>query len=70
MARFSALDPRLDPYREADNHERVRRLTVARRRLTGSDRDPGLSIIVLNKDRPDLLERCLAGLGLETGLSL
>ncbi len=55
MARFSALDPRLDPYREADNHERVRRLTVARRRLPGSHRDPGLSIIVLNKDRPDLL---------------
>ena len=55
MARFSALDPRLDPYGEADNRERVRRLTVARRRPARSTSSPGLSIIVLNKDRPDLL---------------
>lgn len=56
MARFGDLDPRLDPYGEADNVERARRLTVARRRpAQRSHVVAGLSMIVLNKDRPDLL---------------
>ena len=55
MARFSALDTRLDPYLEADNIERVRRLVIGRRRLRHEAAAIDLSIIVLNKDRPDLL---------------
>ena len=56
MARFADLVPQLDPYREANNLERVRRLKMGRRSVSQEAiPSPGLSIIVLNKNRPDLL---------------
>ena len=56
MARFAELVPQLDPYREANNLERVRRLKMGRRSVSQEAiPSSGLSIIVLNKNRPDLL---------------
>jgi hypothetical protein len=56
MGRFSGVIPQLDPYREANNLERVRRVVAGRSEIAQvGEVTEGLSIIVLNKDRPDLL---------------
>jgi len=56
VGRFLGVIQQLDPYREANNLERVRRLVAGRRELNlAGEMIDGLSIIVLNKDRPDLL---------------
>jgi GT2 family glycosyltransferase len=58
MARFGELLPALDPYRIESNAERVPEVRRQRRSdLARDDRRPGLSVIVLNKDRADLLNR-------------
>ena len=61
MARFTGLIPTLDPYRGTFNAERARRISMPRRTITPPDVVAGLSIIVLHKDRPELLERLWRG---------
>ena len=62
MARFDELTELLDPYRTESNADRVLQFRAARRRdLVNDDRRPGLSVIVLNKDRADLLEQLWLG---------
>jgi Glycosyltransferase like family 2 len=61
VARLDALVPQLDPYRVATNEERVAAVRRPRRDLRGVDRRPGLSVIVLNRDRADLVEQLWDG---------
>ncbi|CAB4606746.1 unannotated protein [freshwater metagenome] len=61
MAQFSGLIPKLDPYARSFNAERAARVTMARRKLEPKGAAPGLSILVLHKDRPELLARLWLG---------
>lgn len=61
MAQFTGLIPNLDPYGGTFNAERARRVSMPRRRLSSSAGGDGLSIIVLHKERPELLERLWLG---------
>lgn len=61
MAQFSGLIPKLDPYARSFNAERAARVTMERRRLASKDAADGLSILVLHKDRPELLSRLWTG---------
>ena len=61
MAQFSGLIPELDPYARSFNAERAARVTMARRQLQPKGAAPGLSILVLHKDRPELLARLWLG---------
>ena len=61
MAQFSGLIPELDPYARSFNAERAARVTMARRQLQPKSSAPGLSILVLHKDRPELLARLWLG---------
>jgi GT2 family glycosyltransferase len=61
MAQFSGLIPELDPYARSFNAERAARVTMARRQLALKGAAPGLSILVLHKDRPELLARLWLG---------
>jgi hypothetical protein len=55
MARFDGLLPALDPYGLESNELRVEAIRASEQAASIGDRTPGLSVIVLNKDRPDLL---------------
>jgi GT2 family glycosyltransferase len=61
MAKFSGLIPELDPYARSFNAERAARVTMARRKFEPRSTNPGLSLLVLHKDRPDLLARLWHG---------
>jgi GT2 family glycosyltransferase len=61
MAQFAGLIPKLDPYARSFNAERAARVTMARRQLVAKSAKPGLSILVLHKDRPELLARLWLG---------
>jgi hypothetical protein len=61
MAQFSGLIPELDPYARSFNAERAARVTMTRRQLVAKSSNPGLSLLVLHKDRPDLLARLWSG---------
>jgi hypothetical protein len=61
MAQFSGLIPKLDPYVGSFNAERAARVTMARRKFEPRSANPGLSILVLHKDRPELLVRLWLG---------
>ena len=61
MAQFAGLIPNLDPYGGTFNAERARRVSMPRRKLSSPDVVTGLSIIVLHKERPELLERLWTG---------
>ena len=61
MAQFAGLLPKLDPYARSFNAERVVRVSMPRRTLPADGRTTGLSVLVLHKDRPDLLKRLWAG---------
>jgi hypothetical protein len=61
MAQFSGLLPKLDPYARSFNAERAARVTMARRKFEPRSANPGLSILVLHKDRPELLARLWLG---------
>ncbi len=56
MARFEHLLHALDPYGTESNVVRADRVKSGRPRAFDPSGEPGLSVIVLNKDRPDLLE--------------
>lgn len=61
MARFAGLDPRLDPYVSESNSTRAASLHGW---IDGGERrqvSPGLSIVVLNRNSPELLESVIAG---------
>jgi GT2 family glycosyltransferase len=61
MAQFSGLIPELDPYARSFNAERAARVTMTRRQLVAKSSNPGLSVLVLHKDRPELLSRLWSG---------
>ena len=61
MAQFSGLIPELDPYARSFNAERAARVTMARRQLVAKNSNLGLSLLVLHKDRPELLSRLWSG---------
>lgn len=61
MAQFASLIPQLDPYARSFNAERSKRVSMQRRQLHPNGEVAGLSIIVLHKDRPELLERLWRG---------
>lgn len=61
MARFAGLDRRLDPYATESNVERAREIVVADRRSHRRGYSPGLSVVVLNRDAPELLESVITG---------
>lgn len=61
MAQFAGLIPKLDPYGRTFNAERARRVSMARRVLVEPDTTDGLSVIVLHKDKPELLQRLWLG---------
>ena len=61
MAQFSGLIAKLDPYARSFNAERAARVTMARRKLAPKGAAPGLSLLVLHKDRPELLARLWLG---------
>ncbi len=61
MAQFAGLLPLLDPYGRTFNAERARRISKGRRTLSAPEAGAGLSIIVLHKDKPELLERLWLG---------
>jgi GT2 family glycosyltransferase len=61
MAQFSGLIPELDPYARSFNAERAARVTVTRRQLVAKNSNLGLSLLVLHKDRPELLSRLWSG---------
>ena len=61
MAQFAGLMPRLDPYARTFNAERAARVSMPRRTLRGDGRTTGLSLLVLHKDRPELLKRLWLG---------
>ena len=61
MAQFAGLMPRLDPYARSFNAERAARVSMPRRTLREDGRSTGLSVLVLHKDRPDLLKRLWLG---------
>jgi hypothetical protein len=63
MTQFQLLDPRLEPYGHETNQQRIEALkkksiVVPRPR---DFRNPGLSIIVLNLDKPELVRQLWAG---------
>ena len=61
MARFAALDPRLDPYVGATNVERAADLEAGSVLPVRNPPLPGLSIIVLNLDAPELVRSIVNG---------
>ena len=61
MAQFTGLMPNLDPYGGTFNAERARRISMPRRKISLPGAVSGLSVIVLHKDRPELLERLWTG---------
>ena len=61
MAQFAGLIPKLDPYARSFNAERAARVSMPRRTLRGDGRTTGLSLLVLHKDRPELLKRLWLG---------
>jgi GT2 family glycosyltransferase len=61
MAQFAGLLPNLDPYGRSFNAERARRISMRRRHLVAPDSTEGLSILVLHKDKPELLQRLWLG---------
>ena len=61
MAQFSGLIAKLDPYARSFNAERAARVSMARRQLVAKSSNPGLSVLVLHKDRPELLARLWLG---------
>jgi GT2 family glycosyltransferase len=61
MAQFSGLIAKLDPYARSFNAERAARVTMARRQLEPKGAAQGLSLLVLHKDRPELLSRLWLG---------
>jgi len=61
MARFAGLDRRLDPYASESNVERAREIVVAEQLGHGRGYSPGLSVVVLNRDAPELLESAITG---------
>ena len=61
MAQFAGLIPKLDPYARSFNAERAARVSMPRRTLRADGRTTGLSVLVLHKDRPDLLKRLWLG---------
>jgi len=64
MAQFGGLIPKLDPYGRSFNAERARRVSMERRMLNSVADTEGLSILVLHKDKPELLRRLWLGFGL------
>lgn len=64
MAQFGGLIPALDPYRAEGNRVRADRVSRSTRSLHGAADADGLSIIVLHKERPDLLRRLWHGYSL------
>ena len=61
MARFGGLDPRLDPYGSETNRARAVTLPDEFEGNVRSHSLPGLSVVVLNRDSPELLESVLTG---------
>lgn len=61
MAQFAGLIPLLDPYRSEDNEHRARRVSSPSRTVRSHATADGLSIVVLHKERPDLLRRLWLG---------
>ncbi len=61
MARFGGLDPRLDPYGSETNRARAVSLSDEFEGNVRSHSSPGLSVVVLNRDSPELLESVLTG---------
>lgn len=61
MARLAGLDRRLDPYASESNVERAREIVVVEQLGHGHSYSPGLSIVVLNRDAPELLESVITG---------
>lgn len=61
MARFGGLDPRLDPYVSDENLDRVAALGGGLEARGRSQLSPGLSVVVLNRNSPGLLESLLVG---------
>jgi len=61
MARFAGLDRRLDPYASESNFARAREISVEQHRGGARDYSPGLSVVVLNRDAPQLLESVING---------
>ncbi|MFM7095126.1 MAG: glycosyltransferase family 2 protein [Actinomycetota bacterium] len=61
MARFAGLDRRLDPYASESNVERAREIVVEARRGHGRSYSPGLSVVVLSRNAPQLLESVITG---------
>lgn len=61
MARFAGLDRGLDPYASDSNFLRADELGLGDRRLADREFSPGLSVVVLNRDAPELLESVITG---------
>ena len=57
MARFLDLNQQLSPYGAERNYERVGRVALGKNTVAGpfEDKLPGLSIVILNLNRPDLV---------------
>jgi GT2 family glycosyltransferase len=57
MARFFGLNERLSPYGAERNYDRVEHVTSSKNTVAGpfQDKQPGLSIVILNLNRPDLV---------------